>query len=100
MDLTPGQESGGLSAAWFAVVLALFLGAAGIYAYQRRAPVVPGKVEADPAPPPDPVSRETLIEAIARLDEAFLARSSPTEEETRSYERERAALMDRLTALG
>ncbi len=100
VEVTLGQESGGLSAAWLAVVLALFLGAAGLFAFQRRAPVAPREPEADSAPPSDSGSREALIEEIAHLDEVFLARSSPTSDETRSYEREREALMDRLTGLG
>ena len=100
VEVALGQESGGLSAAWFAVVLALFLGAAGLFALQRRAPVAPRKTEAGSASPSDSGSREALIEEIARLDEAFRARSSPTSDETRSYEREREALMDRLTGLG
>lgn len=78
-----------LSAAWLAVLLAGLLGGAGVYAYRAR------EGQSLPAEAPEP--RESLLLAVAALDEEFQSREAPSARERQEYEARRAALLAKLT---
>jgi hypothetical protein len=80
-----------LSAAWLAVLLAGLLGGAGVYAYRVR-----GGEPLPAAEAPEP--RESLLLAVAALDEEFQSKEDPSARERQEYEARRAALLARLTA--
>lgn len=90
--LLPGAEASTPPVRWFAVVLALALATAGVWAV--RATTV------RPAPAGAPPERRALILEIARLDEDFAASVAPSQEERGAYEARRAELMRRLRAMG
>ncbi|MEX0979572.1 MAG: hypothetical protein WDZ89_00665 [Gemmatimonadota bacterium] len=83
-----------LPMAWITVILALFLGVAGIYALSKR-PAMAG------APPGSgeesaPETRSSIVREIAILDEAFGRAEEPSPAEEARYRARREALMERL----
>ena len=88
---------------WIAATLALLLTGAGLLAIWRGAG---GPLEATPSTSGSArgtgsgADRQALLLEIARLDEAFAAKSAPTRAERRAYERRRSELLTGLRAEG
>jgi hypothetical protein len=91
--LLPGAETSAPPVRWFAVVLALTLAVAGVWA------VGASKVRHAPGAGPTP-ERGALIFEIACLDEDFASLAAPSPEERGAYEARRADLMHRLRSMG
>ena len=92
--LVEGKEQRPPPVRWLAVILALVLAGVGVWAVQRG-----GGVERRVASDAPALDRQGLILEVAKLDEAFEARSDPTPEERGAYEARRRALLRRLTQL-
>mgnify|MGYP001814803602 FL=1 len=75
---------------WLAVVLALLMTGAGLWAVQR------GGVEPTSASVVDPSPRQALLVKIARLDEDFESRGPASPEERGAYDARRRELLRRL----
>ena len=104
-----------LPAAWLAVILAGLLGGAGVYAYRMRKsrpiPEVEPQGVGSRREGPERVGpgrerpvrigedRDSLLVAVARLDEEFQAEEDPSPELRRRYEQRRRDLLDRLQRL-
>lgn len=99
-DLTSGQvglERGKRASpppvGWYSFVLALALSAVGVWAVQSGA-------TRGPVPAPPPQGRGELLLEVAKLDEEFSLRASPSAEERGLYEARRRDLLRRIRALG
>ena len=84
-----GEERGPPPVQWIAVVLAVLLAAGGLAAF-RRAPASsrPAPVRVD--------ARQSLLIELARLDEEFQGKSSPSKAEKQEYQERRTAMLRRL----
>jgi len=92
LRLLPGAEASNPPVRWFAVVLALTLAAAGVWAVRATA--------LRPTPAVPPPERRALILEIARLDDDFASSVAPSPEERGAYEARRTELMRRLRTMG
>lgn len=95
IEVSPGDEAGGLPVRWIAVILAVVLTGAGILALRRQ----PGIGDAPTAPADTAADRESVLLRIAELDDRFQERDRPSEEERARYREERARLKARLREL-
>jgi len=79
---------------WAALLLALFLGAVGVFAVRR------GAAEGASAGRPRLEGRRDLLVAVAQLDAAFHNNSEPSKAELAQYRRRRAELLQRVREAG
>lgn len=82
-----GEERGPPPVEWIAVVLALLLAAAGLVAF-RRGSGRPAPVRID--------ARQSLLIELARLDEDFQSKGSPSKSEKLAYQERRTEMLRRL----
>jgi hypothetical protein len=81
-------------AEWLGLLLAVMLGAAGVFAFRSRA------IQDQKAPDAvDLPSRADLILAVAQLDEAFAGEDDPSPEARERYQTRREALLNQLMSL-
>jgi hypothetical protein len=90
--VTLGEEEGPPPVQWVAILLTVVLAGAGLLAFRRRG--------GDRAVVRPREARQTLLVQLARLDEEFERRKSPSTEVTREYRRRRAELLQRLKSRG
>jgi hypothetical protein len=87
LRVTFGEERAPPPVEWVAVVLAVVLAAGGLAAFRRASPR-PATARSEP--------RQSIVLELARLDEDFEGRPSPTAASRQEYQRRRAELMRRL----
>ena len=92
---------------WIAVVLALVLAGGGLLAFRGAGGATPAVVgrgpggtggaggRLGPSASGSPSDRRRILVEIARLDEAFEAKPTPSEKERKRYERRREKLLER-----
>ncbi len=90
--LLPGSAASVPPVRWFAVILALTLAVAGLWAV--------GSTSVRPVAPDTGADRRSLVYEIAGLDEDFASLAAPSPEERGAYEARRAELLRRLRAMG
>lgn len=90
IEIGEGDEGGMGQVAWFAVIMALVLAGAAVYAVQRR----PGAATAGEGP-----GRDELLLEIAELDAAFQGREDLSADARQRYRAERDRLKKRLKEL-
>ncbi len=91
VSIAEEEEGTGIPIREMAVLLALLLTGAAIWAVRRRQ-----EEEAPVEAPVEITDREELLMAIAALDEEFEAKEGPSEEEEAHYRERRRELMERL----
>ncbi len=85
-----GEERGPPPVEWIAVVLTLLLAAGGLIAFRRGS--------ARPAPVRGNVRQSLLVE-LARLDEEFQSKPSPSKSEKLAYQERRTEMLRRLKSI-
>jgi hypothetical protein len=88
LRLVEGDPEQPVPGGWLALILAMVLGSAGVWAIQR-----PGLEQPKQAPAKN---RRALLIEVALLDEHFEAKAAPTAEERGAYESRRRALLRQL----
>jgi hypothetical protein len=89
-----GEEEGPPPVQWIAVLLTFVLAGGGLLAFRAQGPRTPS------SSPATRDARQTLLVQLARLDEDFEGKPSPSAAATSEYQRRRAELLQRLKSGG